>query len=130
MQQTSTLHDVCIATARINGLNKLPYYFKERGFYAVDIKFTDSSTLLFDQVPFINIGNTREEAKTIWSLLKKNFSDAHIHNEDKVAVIFNMFYQVVAIGNIGNDVWIDVINGFSKKSFRELNITITSLKVY
>lgn len=130
MQQISTLHNVSIATARINGLNKSPYYFKEGEFYAVNITFTDSSTLLFDNMPYINVGNTREEANTFWSKMKKNFSDAHIHNYDKVAVIFDKYFHVVAIGNTGEDVWIDVADRFSKKTFRELNITIRSLKVY
>lgn len=130
MKQISTIHKVSIATTRIKGLNRSPYYFKRCDFYAVDILFTESSTLFFDNLPFIKVGDTREEAKTFWSKLRKNFSEAHIYDGDKVAVIFDKNSHVVAIGNIGEDTWIDVTDEFSKKTFAELNITITSLKVY
>ena len=130
MKQISILHNVSIATARINGLNKSPYYFKQGEFYAVDITFTDSSTLLFDNMPYIKVGKTREEANNFWSKMKKNFSDAHILDKNRVAIICDKYFQIVAIGNTGEDVWIDVTDQFKAKSFAELNIEITSLKVY
>ena len=38
--------------------------------------------------------------------------------------------RVWAIGNTGEDSWIDVTDKFTKKTFAELNIVIKSLKVY
>lgn len=50
-----------IATARIKGLKKPPYYFNHLCYYAWDIMFEDTSTLLFDNLTFIKVGNTTEE---------------------------------------------------------------------
>ena len=47
-----------------------------------------------------------------------------------VSVIFGDDGHILAIGNIGEDVWIDTTDKFIKKTFAELNIVITSLKVY
>jgi len=119
-----------IATARIKGLTKPPYYFEHRGFYAWSVTFSDSSTLGFDNLPFIKVGDTKEEGEILCNQLKENFKEAHIHEGDKVAVIFNNDGNVIAIGSIGKDLWIDVTDKFAKKTFKELNIVITSLRVY
>jgi len=57
-------------------------------------------------------------------------TDVHIYEGDKVAVIFKDNGQILAIGNTGEDAWIDTTDKFVKKTFAELNIVITSLKVY
>ena len=46
-----------------------------------------------------------------------------------MAVIFEDDGSVLAIGRIGQDVWIDTKDKFVKKTFAELNINIESLKV-
>ncbi len=45
-------------------------------------------------------------------------------------MIFEDDGTVIAIGNLGEDVWIDVTDHFVKKPFKDLNIVITSLIVY
>ena len=50
--------------------------------------------------------------------------------DDAMLVIFKDDGQILAIGNIGEDAWIDTTDKFVKKAFAELNIVITSLKVY
>ena len=121
---------VNIATARIKGLKKPPYYFDHHCYYAWDIMFEDTSTLFFYNLPFIKVGNTEEEGEVFCNQLKENFNEAHIYDGDKVAVIFGDDGRVLAIGNTGEDAWIDTTDKFVKKTFAELNIVITSLKVY
>ena len=61
---------VNIATARIKGLKNSPYYFEPRCYYAWDIMFEDTSTLFFNNLPFIKVGNTEEEGKVFCNQLK------------------------------------------------------------
>ena len=119
-----------IATARIKGLEDPPYYFESKCYYAWDIMFKDTSTLLFANLPCIKVGNTIEESEIFCNELKENFKKAHIYDGDKVAVIFEKDGRVLAIGNLGEDAWIDTTDKYVKKTFAELNLVITSLKVY
>lgn len=121
---------VNIATARIKGLEKPPYYFDHKCYYAWEIMFKDNSTLFFNNLSFIKVGNTEEEGEIFCNQIKENFKEAHIYDGDKVAVIFRNDGCVLAIGNTGEDAWIDTTDKFVKKTFAELNIVITSLKVY
>jgi hypothetical protein len=122
--------EINIATARIEGLTKPPYYFDHRCFYAWSITFSDTSTLFFNNLSFIKVGDTEEEGENFCNQLKENFKEAHIHEGDKIAVIFENDCNVIAIGSLGEDLWIDVTDKFVKKTFEELNIVITSLRVY
>ena len=119
-----------IATAQIKGLRNPPYYFSHRGYYAWDIMFEAPSTLLFKNLPFIKVGDTEEEGKIFCNQFKENFNKAHIYDGDKVSILFGDDGRVLAIGNSGEDVWIDTSDKFAKKTFADLNIVITSLKVY
>jgi len=119
-----------IATARIEGLTKPPYYFDHRCYYAWSISFSNTSNIFFRNLSFIKAGDTEEEAKTFCNMLKENFNEAHIHEGDKIAVIFKDDGSIIAIGSLGKDLWIDVTDNFVKKTFKELNIVVTSLKVY
>lgn len=121
---------VNIATAQIKGLKKPPYYSEHHRYYAWDITFEVPSTLLFKNLPFIKVGDTEKEGEIFFNQLKENFHKAHINDGDKVSVIFGDDGHVLAIGNSGEDVWIDTTDKFVKKTFAELNIIITSLKVY
>lgn len=121
---------VNIATARIEGLTKPSYYFEPHCYYAWDLMFSDTSTLMFHNLSFIKVGYTEEEGEIFCNQLKENFKEAHIYDGDKVAVIFGNDGCVLAIGNTGEDAWIDTTDKFVKKTFAELNIVITSLKVY
>ncbi len=119
-----------IATARIHGLNRPPYYFDHKCFYAWSIEFSDSSTLFFNNIPFIKVGDTKEQGEIYCNQLKSNFKNAHIYEGDKVAIIFDKDGAVLAIGHTSDDVWIDVRDNFVKKAFKDLNIVVTALKVY
>jgi len=122
--------EVNIATARINGLTKQPYYFDHHCYWAWSIIFSDSSTSRFYNLPVIEVGDTEEEGIVLCNQLKENFKQAHIYDGDKVAVLFEANGSVRAIGSLGEDSWIDAGDKFVKKTFEELNIIITSLKVY
>lgn len=122
--------NVNIATAQIDGLAKSPYYFEHHCYYAWDIMFRNSSTLIFYNIPFIKVGDTEEEGNIFCNQIKENFNKAHINEGDKVAIIFDDSGHVIAIGSIGKDVWIDVTDKFARKTFAELKIVPTSLKVY
>ena len=121
--------EINIATAKIEGLTKPPYYFDHHCYYAWGITFTNTSTLFFNNLPFIRVGNTEEEGEIRCNEIKEVFKQANIHNGSKVAVLFDDIGEVIAIGKIGKDVWIDVRDNFTKKTFADLNIVITSLKV-
>lgn len=121
---------VNIATARIEGLTDSPYYVEHYGCCCWNIMFNDTSTLEFCNISFIKVGNTKEEGEIHCNQIKENFKEAHIHEGDKVAVIFGNDGKVLAIGKTGEDAWIDTTDKFVKKTFEELNIFITSLKVY
>ena len=123
-------HEVSIATARIEGLTKPPYYFEHHCYWAWKIMFSDTSTLGFRNLKFIRLGKTEEEGEFLCNQIKENFKQAHINDGDKVAILFESNGRVRAIGRIGWDLWIDVKDKFAKKTFEELNIVITSLKVY
>lgn len=122
--------NVSIATARIKGLNMLPYYNEHFCFYAVDFFFEDTSTFIFSNLSVIRVGKNKEEGKCFCDLIRNRFNEANIHDGDKVAVIFGDDGRVQAIGKPGEDAWIDVTDTFAKKTFAELNIVITSLKVF
>lgn len=121
---------VNIATARIKGLEKAPYYFEHHCHYTWDIMLEDVSTLLVYNLPFINVGNNEEKGKIFCDQIKENFEKAHIYDGNKVAIIFGDDGNVLAIGKIGEDAWIDTTDKFVKKTFAQLNINIKSLKVY
>lgn len=122
--------EINIATARIDGLTKPPYYFEHCCFWAWGIMFSDTPTSEFYNLPFIKVGETEEEARIFCNQIKENFKQAGIYNGDKVVVLFEANGSVRAIGSIRRDSWIDVTDKFVKKTFKELNIVITSLKVY
>ena len=121
---------ICIATAQIRGLNDSPYYFEHHCFYAWRIIFLKPSTIRIDNLPVIPVGETKEEGEKFCNQLKQNFREALIHEGEKVAVIFEDDGQVLAIGSLGSNLWIDTRDKFVKKTFKELNININSLKVY
>ncbi len=122
--------EVNIATARIEGLKKSPYYFNHQCYWSWDIIFFDTSTLTFNNLPFIKVGDTEEEGVSFCNQLKENFKQANIYDGDKVAVLFEANGDIRAISSIGQDSWIDVTDKFVNKTFKELNIVITSLKVH
>lgn len=86
--------------------------------------------MLFNNIPCIKVGDTEEEGVAFCNQLKENFKQANIYDGDKVAILFGANGSVRAIGRAGQDSWIDVTDKFVKKTFKELNIVITSLKVH
>ena len=63
--------NVNIATAQIEGLAKSPYYFEHHCYYAWDIMFRNSSTLIFNNIPFIKVGDTEEEGNIFCNQIKE-----------------------------------------------------------
>lgn len=119
-----------IVTARIHGLNKPCYYFEAKCFWAFDIMFSGLHTLSFN-LPFIYLSeDSEEEANQTLEELKKNFSDAGISDGNLVAILVGDNGDVRAIGAMGCDMWIDVKDKFVPKTFKELDIIITSLSVH
>ena len=121
---------VNMATARIRGLKKGPYYFEHHCYYAWDIKFDDASTLWVNHISFIPMGDSMEEAEREYKRVVGIFGRARIQEKDKVALLFADPGNVLAIGKIGDDVWIDVRDHFTRKPFKDLIIVIKSLMVY
>ena len=120
---------VCIGIARIKGLNKELYYFKEKCFWAFDIMLPAINGV-FGNLPFICLSQDYyDEALENCNKIKKEFRDAGICENDKVVVLHNERGNVRAIGTIGKDCWIDVDDKFVRKTFKELEIEIDSLIV-
>lgn len=123
-------YNIKIATGEINGLNKEPYYHNDLCAYFWDITFSNTSCFLFNNIPFIKVGNTEEESISFCNKLKKVFKEANIHDGERVAIIFKNSGKVIAIGKLGLNLWIDVRNNFALKTFKELKINIRSLRLY
>ena len=121
---------VNITTARIEGLEKQPYYFNHKCYWAWDIIFSDTHTFAVNNLTWIKMGDSEREAIKFCNGLKKKFNKANIYEGNKVALIFENEGRVIAIGSEGKDKWIDVRDKFKVKSFKDLNIVVTSLKVY
>lgn len=113
--------------ARINGLNEQPYYNKEKLEYFWDITFSDRSTnLRFENLAFIRVGKTKEEAEKFCNELKKKFENLHINNGCKVNVLFTSDGSVHAIKSAKNkkNLWIDVDDKFAIKNLCNLNVLL------
>lgn len=123
---------VCIGTARIHGLKDDLYYFNAKCYYAWNIMFSETSTLKFHNLPWIYLNeDSEEEAEKKLKEIKHNFEILGIHDEEKVAVLFDeKGGQVLAIAALGQDLWIDTRNQFDVKIFRDLNVVVTGLKVF
>ena len=120
---------VNISTANISGLEERPYYSEHFGWYVWDITFFDTSTLFAKNLTFIKCANTKGYARVVWKKFKENFNTAGIHDGDRVAVISDYAGDIIAIGRIGADVWIDVRDKFKIKKFADFNIVVRSLIV-
>lgn len=124
------IKNVSIVTARITGLESLPKCIGKKK-YAWEIKFFDmSSAYEFDNSISIEVGDTEELARAFSNKFKGNLKQAGILEAQPVAVIFDDGGSVIAIGRTKEDVWIDINDKFAKKTFKDLNVIITSLKVY
>lgn len=120
-----------IGTARINN-------FLDALFWS-DRHEAHLSRIIFYDVPVLNIPKeycfpvgktTLKDAISNYEFILSNIRQANIHDGDKVIVIFDEEGNILALGKINEDVWLDVTDQFKAKSFAELNIEITSLKVY
>ena len=125
-----TFKDVNITTARIEGLEKEPYYFEHKCYWAWDIIFSTPNTFAVKNLTWIKMGDDSKEADKFCNMLKRNFKKANIHEGDKVTLVFETHGRVIAIGSIAQDKWIDVRDKFAVKRFKDLNIIVKKLKVY
>ena len=116
----------CITTARIIGLNNNSILCVDNCVFLGSIYFLEAGSKLKNYSCVL--GNYLKEAQSLWENVKDMFAKAHIHNGDKVNVIFREDHSVRAIGSIKQNLWIDVDDKFAKKSFEELNITVSSLE--
>ena len=125
-------YNIGIGIARIGGIEKEPYYFEEKNYYAWKIKFSKVSTAWLNNLPFIYLGNTLEEANIKVEKHRSNFKLAEIYEDEMVSVMFDTNNQndVIAVASLGRNNWIDIRDDFKLKSFTELDIKIASLVIY
>ena len=114
-----------VGTGRIKGLTNSPYYFEPFCFYVWSITFSDTSTMMFDNMPYIKVGETEEEANHFCNQIKSNFKKAGISEKDRVSVLYENDGSVIAIGKKSSDSWIDCTDKFAIKSIEDLGIVIT-----
>ena len=122
---------IVIATAEIKGLNKGPYYFNHHCFWAWSLMFENPSSLLaFRNLPVIYLAYDEKEANEVCRQFKNAFKKANIREGDEVALICNTKGDILAIGRTNSDSWVDVYQDrFKVKTFKELKLNISSLKV-
>lgn len=122
---------IVIATAEIKGLDKEPYYFNHHCYWAWSIMFENPSSLLaFRNLPVIYLACEEKEANEVCKQFKKAFEKANIREGDTVALICNTKGDILAIGRSYSDIWVDVYQDrFTVKTFKELKLNISSLKV-
>ena len=122
---------LCIATAELHFSDL--YWFEHRCFYAFDIDFKESTSIFCPNLAYIPAGYDEERAEDFLKTVKHYFTTAGIHDGDSVAVLFSDT-QVLAIGALGNELWIDVHEGIfphvPPKDFSKLGLDTKSLKVY
>lgn len=125
-------YDIGIGIARISGIEKESYYFEEKSYYAWSIKFSKVSTAWLNNLPFIYLGNTIEEASVKVKEYRNNFKLAKIYENEMVSVMFDTNNQndIIAISSLGRNRWLDIRDDFRLKSFAELDIKIESLVIY
>lgn len=119
-----------IATAKIRGLNSSPYYFESKCYWAWEIQWEDCSSCFLSSLPFLKMGDTEDEAQLFCNTVKRNFHSAGIYEGSKIVILFSNNGTVIAIGRVGQDIWIDINDKFRKKTFKELNIKVSTLKVF
>ncbi|MBE5822274.1 MAG: hypothetical protein E7311_06810 [Clostridiales bacterium] len=123
---------IVIATAEIKGLEKGPYYFDHHCFWAWSLRFENPSSLCaFRNLPSIYLSLDKQEASKVCAQFKKAFEKANIHEGDTVALICNTKGDILAIGRTNSDIWVDVYQDrFTVKTFKELKLNISSLKIW
>lgn len=124
-------YNICTATAL---LYISPVYWNESSTsYCFDITFQNLSYFLLENLHSNLEGLSQDEAANFYEEVKTYFKTGGIWSGTPVSILFSDG-QILAIGAHGKDVWYDVRDGVSpvatKKSFSELGIDITSLKVY
>ncbi len=122
---------IVIATAKIEGVEKEPYWFDHHCYWAWSLRFTEASNIFaFYNKPVITLSKDKDEAWKICDKWKKAFKKADIHEGDTVALICNTKRDILAIGSLSRDCWVDVYqNIFTVKKFKDLKINVSSLIV-
>lgn len=125
------LENVYIGTARIHGLRSEPHYFAEKDCYEWCITFSEETIINYCDLLHIYLDKKLPTAAKILNNIIYNFNSIGIADKSKVAVIFSVEdNKVIAIAHTGTPLWIDVTDGFSIKTFSQLNIVITGLEVF
>ena len=123
--------NLCIATADLHFSDL--YWFEKHCYYAFDLTFENTSTILFNNLSFLNAGFDHDSAEYFLNAVKKYFKLANILDGSPVNVLFSG-QQILAIGARGSDLWIDVRKGVycrtAPLSFAGLGLKIKSLEVY
>lgn len=89
-----------------------------------------SSLLVFRNLPVIYLSLDKAKANEICRKFKKAFEKANIHEGDTVVLICNTRREILAIGCLNSDSWVEVYQDrFKVKTFKELKLNISSLKV-
>ena len=120
--------EINITTAKIYGLNELPYYLNEKCCWMWSLMFDERPCFSFNNLPFIYMGKQKQEAIDKYVEIAKRFKSIGIYNGDKVAIIYDS-NGVIAIGKSYKDHWIDVRNNFQVKTFKTLKLNFDSLVV-
>lgn len=119
-----------VALGKIRGLDRPKYYCKEKGRYHWWLHFTDTTTSRFHNLAGIYLSEDEDEAEKVLQQFKKNFKAVGIKEDMEVIVLFEDDNFVYAIGLPERDLWIDVNDQFIVKTFGELDVLATSLKMY
>ena len=116
-----------MASAQIYGLTASPYYSKIFQYFAWNIMFSHNCSTYFWNLPYINLGNNKEESVQLCQQFKQNFQQCCIHDGDDVMVILDEDGTVRGIGSTQVEkTWVDVDTNFSVKPLKHLKCFISS----
>lgn len=121
-------NSIGITSATIKGLNDKVYYFDAKCFWAWDITFKDYPLFTFNNMCWLYMGESQQEASKARRKIKKIFDDNGIYDGNRVAIIYDND-GVVAIGKSHHDCWIHVRDKYKVKTFKELNLAFDEFVV-
>ena len=125
---------VNIATAKVN-YGWVHFFGSTKNYYSMWLETDDSRDFLYNGLDYIALEPIREKSvpeEKLGDILerKNRLFEANLRPGTEVVVLFEDDGQVIAISKKGDKKWMDVRDKFTSKTFGELGIDATSLRVF
>ena len=109
------------------------FYFLYRNmFWGFDLKaeYHPRPDFKFNGADHVELEAVEYASEEDCLIRQENFKKADIKYNEQVAVLYQEDGSVIAIAKKGEDMWLDVRDNLTPKTFEELNVSITSLKAF